>query len=260
MNIVIIGSGNVATVMGGKIIEAGHTVEQIVGRSEAPAALLAGELKCAFTTDWRQINPGADLYIVALSDSSLAELGGRLALSDRLVVHTAGTVSRSVLSDVSRRNGVLYPLQSLRKEVRPFPDMPLLVDAALPEDLAIIETLARSISRHVEFAEDDTRLKLHLSAIVVNNFPNFLYTLAWDYCRDEKIPFTFLLPLIGETTRRLLDYPPAETQTGPAFRGDGPTIRKHLSLLSNYHDINDLYSLFTKKIEQYYHSSKIPLS
>jgi len=222
--------------------------------------LLAGELKCAFTTDWRQINPGADLYIVALSDSSLVGLGDRLALPDRLVVHTSGAVPRPVLSDVSRRNGVLYPLQSLRKEVRPFPEIPLLIDAALPEDLAIIEALARSISRQVAYADDDVRLKLHLSATVVNNFTNFLYTLTSDYCRSEKIPFPFLLPLIGETTRRLHDYPPAETQTGPAVRGDGPTIERHLRLLSNYQDIKDLYSLFTKKIEQYYHSSKIPLS
>ncbi|HXB93476.1 MAG TPA: DUF2520 domain-containing protein [Puia sp.] len=260
MNIVIIGSGNVATVMGGKIKEAGHTVGQIVGRSEAPAALLAGELKCTFTTDWRRINTAADLYIVTLSDSSLVGLGGRLGLADRLVVHTAGAVPRSVLSDVSRRNGVLYPLQSLRKEVRPFPEMPLLIDAALPEDLTIIEALARSISRHIAFADDDTRLKLHLSATVVNNFPNFLYTLTADYCRSEKIPFSLLLPLIEETNRRLADYPPAETQTGPAVRGDGLTIERHLHLLSNYQDIKELYSLFTKKIEQYYPSSRIPLS
>lgn len=258
MDIVIIGSGNVATVLGVKIKGAGHSIQQIVGRSEAPATLLAAELSCPFTTDWKQVDLRADLYLVTLSDSSLSGLGGRLKLPDRLVVHTAGAVPGSVLSEVSQRTGVLYPLQSLRKEVRPFPEIPLLIDAARPEDGSLIETLARSISRQVEWADDETRLKLHLAATVVSNFSNFLFTLASDYCREEKIPFEILLPLIGETARRLHNYPPAAIQTGPAIRGDRDTIERHIELLSNYKDIKELYSLFTNKIEQYYHSLKIP--
>ena len=260
MQIVIIGSGNTATVMGGKMAAAGHRILQVVGRSEEPAAQLAQELHCPYTTSWSGINREAELYVAALSDGALEGLAKELTLPGRLIVHTAGAVTRKALEGVSERNGVLYPLQSIRKEIRPFPEIPLLIDAARPEDLAIIETLAHTIATRVRQADDATRLKLHLAGTLVNNFTNFLYTLAAGYCQQENIDFSLLLPLIRETARRLEQYPPDETQTGPAIRGDKATIDRHLDLLNNYQNIKDLYNLFTIKIEQHYRSPEIPLS
>ena len=103
---------------------------------------------------------------------------------------------------------------------RPFPPFPLLVDAADPEDLRILEAFAKTLSSPGPAADDTTRLKLHLAAALTNNFTNYLYTLAAEYCREEKIDFSLLLPLIRETAERLDRYPPGALQTGPAFRGD----------------------------------------
>lgn len=260
MKVVIIGSGNVATVMGGKIAAAGHSILQVVGRRSAPAGQLAGELGCGYTTRWEEIDRGAELYLVALSDGALEGLGAVLSLPGKLVLHTAGAVARAVLSGVSERNGVLYPLQSLRKEIRPFPEFPLLIDASRPEDLPVIGAFARTIARQVEQADDATRLKLHLSAVLVNNFTNHLYTLAADYCRKEGIDFSLLLPIIRETAERVGSYPPSGVQTGPAIRGDRNTIVRHLNLLDNYKDIRELYNLFTIKIDEFYRMPEIPLS
>ncbi|HEV3325508.1 MAG TPA: NAD(P)-binding domain-containing protein, partial [Puia sp.] len=96
MKTVIIGAGNVATVLGEIIIAAGHPLLQIVARDEARAAALARGLGCAWTTRYADIETAADLYIVALSDSALEELGRQLRLRDRLVVHTAGAASANV--------------------------------------------------------------------------------------------------------------------------------------------------------------------
>ena len=260
MNVVIIGSGNVATVMGGKLSEAGHRILQVMGRREEPAARLAGQLGCPYTTHWTDLDPNGELYLVTISDSALEGLGKEWSAPGKLVVHTAGAVARTVLSGVSERNGVLYPLQSLRKEVRPFPEFPLLVDASRPEDLAVIEALARTIARQVEPADDATRLKLHLAATLVNNFTNYLYTLADDFCRKENIHFSLLLPIIRETAQRLDRYAPGSVQTGPAIRGDESTISRHLYLLNNYMNIKELYNLFTIQIERFYRSPEIPLS
>jgi predicted short-subunit dehydrogenase-like oxidoreductase (DUF2520 family) len=258
MNIVIIGSGNVATVIGGKMAEAGHTILQVIGRREEPAATLAAELKCRYSTRWEDIDQDAELYLVALSDASLEKL--EWPLPGKLVVHTAGAIAGSALSGVSERYGVLYPLQSLRKEIRPFPEFPLLIDANRPEDLVLVENLARTIARQVERADDSTRLKLHMAATLVNNFTNYLYTLAAGYCLKENIHFSLLLPLIRETAQRLDKYAPMDVQTGPAIRGDEATIARHLNLLDNYKNIKDLYDLFTNKIEQQYHPSDFPRS
>jgi predicted short-subunit dehydrogenase-like oxidoreductase (DUF2520 family) len=257
MKVVIIGSGNVAAVLGGKIRLAGHTLVQVVARRAEPAALLAQEWGCGYSTRWDETDRNADLYLVALSDRALEELGNVLTLPGRLVVHTAGAVAASVLKPVSARSGVLYPLQSLKAAIRPYPEIPLLIDANQPEDLPVIEAFARTFSPQVERAGDDTRLKLHLSATLVNNFTNYLYILADRFCQQEGMDFSLLLPLIHETAGRLGRYPPEEMQTGPATRGDGATIEKHLKLLSNYKNIKELYELFTIKIEDDYQRTEI---
>jgi hypothetical protein len=260
MKVVMIGSGNVATVLGGKVVAARHEMLQVVARRREPAALLAGEWGCACTTRWEEIDPAADIYIVAISDRGLERLGDVLSLPGRLVVHTAGAVSVSALLPVSANSGVLYPLQSLKAAVRPFPAIPLLVDAHRPEDLPVIETFAGTLSRQVERADDSARLKLHLGGVLVNNFSNFLYTLADDFCGKEGIDFSLLQPIIRETAERVGRFAPRDLQTGPAVRGDKITGDKHLKLLSNYKDIKELYNLFTIKIEEYYQVKEIPAS
>lgn len=260
MKVVMIGSGNVATVLGGKMAAAGHDMVQVVARRREPAAFLAGEWGCAYTTRWEGIDPAADIYVVAISDRGLEQIGEILSLPGRLVVHTAGAVSLSALLPVSANSGVLYPLQSLKAAVRPFPEIPLLVDAHRPEDLPTIEAFAATLSRQVQRAGDSDRLKLHLGAVLVNNFPNFLYTLADDFCRKEGLDFSLLLPIIRETAERISRFAPRDMQTGPAVRGDKTTTERHLKLLSNYEDIKELYNLFTIKIEDFYEVKEIPAS
>lgn len=253
MNVVIIGSGNVATVLGGKMAMAGHRILQVISRRPEHAARLAVELNCAWSSQLTQIDPAADLYLLAVSDQALYLLGEELTLPGKLVLHTAGAVSKQVLLPVSQNSGVLYPLQSLRKEIRPFPEMPLLIDTNNTDDLSLIAGFARTLSEQVQQADDVTRQKLHLGAVVVNNFSNHLYTLTEDFCLRENLDFTLLLPLIKETAERLsAGYHPGEVQTGPAIRGDETTIKKHLILLHNYLNLKEMYSLFTDKIEEFY--------
>jgi predicted short-subunit dehydrogenase-like oxidoreductase (DUF2520 family) len=260
MKVVMIGSGNVATVLGGKVVAAGHDMLQVVGRRREPAALLAGELGCTYTTQWEEIDPAADIYIVAISDRDLERLGDVLSLPGRLVLHTAGAVSVSALLTVSAKSGVLYPLQSLKAVVRPFPEIPLLVDAHRPEDLPVIEAFAATLSRQVQRAGDSARLKMHLGAVLVNNFTNFLFTLADDFCGKEGLDFALLQPIILETAERVSRFAPRDMQTGPAVRGDKTTYERHLKLLSNYKDIKELYDIFKIKIEEYYRVKEIPAS
>jgi predicted short-subunit dehydrogenase-like oxidoreductase (DUF2520 family) len=252
MKVVIIGSGNVATVIGGRIVAAGHTVLQVMARQEAAAAGLAREWGCSYSTEWAEVTREGELYIVALSDTALAGLGEVLQLPGSLVVHTAGAAAAAVLRPVSERYGVLYPLQSLRRNIRPFPEFPLLIDAAQPADLSLLEGFAQSLSNQVRRADDASRLKLHVAAVLINNFSNHLYTLSAGFCQREGVDFSLLLPIIRETAARVERYPPQEVQTGPAIRGDAGTIRRHLDVLSNYDDIKELYRVFSDQIEAYY--------
>ena len=251
VKIVIIGAGNVATVFGRRVKAAGHTLLQVFSRQVVHAKALADELVCGFTTSFYGINQSADIYIIALPDEALANIADGLQLGNKLVVHTAGSVSINVLKRVSENYGVVYPLQSLRKENADMEiEMPLLVDGNNENTLKVIESFAKTISNMVGRTNDEQRLKMHIAAVVVNNFTNHLYSLAEDYCKEEKVDFKMLQPLIEETAIRLRNYSPKDMQTGPAARKDISTTEKHLKLLSSYPKLYELYSHFTKSIIQ----------
>jgi predicted short-subunit dehydrogenase-like oxidoreductase (DUF2520 family) len=249
MQMVIIGSGNVATVLGHQFREAGHQVLQVFSRQPDHAARLAKELQCGYTSRWEELHRTADIYVAALSDDALRDLHNHLSLPGKLVLHTAGAVPKEILLDVSASSGVLYPLQSLRRELKPYPAIPLLIDANQESDRQQITDLARSISPQVSAADNSTRLKLHLAAVLVNNFTNHLYVLAEEYCRREGADFSLLLPLIRETAERLSRVAPGDVQTGPAIRGDEATLARHLELIDNYKDIKEVYTLMTQQIK-----------
>jgi len=99
-------------------------------------------------------------------------------------------------------------------------------------------------------AGSEERLKLHVAAVIVNNFPNHLFSLAEQFCRKEKLDFRQLLPLITETVQRLKTSSPSETQTGPAFRNDGETLQRHLEILKNHPQLLHIYKVMTESIKQ----------
>lgn len=246
MKIVIIGTGNVASLMGRLFKKAGHHILQVYGRTPEHAASLAAELQADFATDLHQINRDADIYIAAVSDQALAELAKHLKLPGKLVVHTAGSVSKQILQTVTDEYGVLYPLQSIRKEFAPVEPIPILVDASAPQVASRLLEIARSVSTNVAEVTDEERARLHVAAVFVNNFVNHLYTMAEQFCRDEALDFKLLLPLISETANRLHHIRPKDAVTGPAARRDEMTINKHLKLLSSYPLLQSAYSFLTE--------------
>lgn len=248
MEIVIIGTGNTATVLGKKLKEAGHNIVQVFGRDTSAASKLAYDLDTESTNYWNIVTRDADIYILAVSDIAIEEVLNELRLHNKTIVHTAASVSKNVLKDKAEHFGVFYPLQSLRKENSHLPDIPIVIDASDKSTLKELETLAQSISDKVIEAGDEQRMKLHLAAVVVNNFVNHLYALAESYCNNEGIDFNLLIPLIKETAERMDHISPSQSQTGPALRNDKDTIEKHLALLKKYPHLKKIYETFTDSI------------
>lgn len=248
MEIVIIGTGNTATVLGRKLKTAGHTIVQVFGRDSSAASKLAYELGTESTNYWNVVYRNADLYILAVSDIAIAEILQELRFPGKTVVHTAASVSKNILRNATEHFGVFYPLQSLKKEIGHVPDIPVIIDASDEATLQTLEQLAHSISDKVIQAGDADRMKLHLAAVICNNFVNHLYALAEGYCQREGLDFYLLLPLIQETAARLEDLPPSQSQTGPALRNDRTTMEEHLRLLENYPQLKNIYALLSESI------------
>jgi len=248
MKVVIIGSGNVASVLGRLCKQRGHEVVQVVSRHAAHAKLLADELGCSYADYNEKLNDSAGLYILTVADTALQELNRNISLGSKLILHTAGSVTKDVLKDISLNYGVLYPLQSLRKEMEYQTDIPFLIDGNSAETLTLVEDFARTLSPNVTKTTDEERLKLHVAAVVVSNFTNHLYAIAEDFCKKENIDFALLAPLIKETAERVVRFSPAAVQTGPAVRNDIITIDKHLRILANHPQLKYMYIKLTDSI------------
>ena len=251
MDIVIIGTGNVATVLGRKFRAAGHQIVQIVGRDSKKASELAYEWDTVSTNYTSPILRNADLYLIAVSDVAISQLAAEIRLPGKIVAHTAASVPMEALRPISEHMGVFYPLQSLRKEMHQLPDIPVFYDGSDELTKKTLESLAHSISRiKVKQSDDEGRAKMHVAAVVVSNFANHLYKLAEDYCKKEGLDFSQLLPLIKETAQRVGELSPAKSQTGPAARHDGETIKKHLELLKDHPQLKNIYLVMTESIQE----------
>jgi Glutamyl-tRNA reductase len=113
MKVVMVGSGNVATVLSTLIQKKGHEIVQVVSRNVHHAQSLASKFNVnGIALTESQFAP-ADIYIIALNDAALDSIEKIKALKNKFIVHTAGSVSKDVLKNLSSGYGVLYPLQTL---------------------------------------------------------------------------------------------------------------------------------------------------
>jgi predicted short-subunit dehydrogenase-like oxidoreductase (DUF2520 family) len=247
MRVTLIGSGNIATVLGKKILESGHTIVQVYSRSAGHAKTLANLLSAEAVGE---IDDNADMYIVAVADDALENISSWLKPVKGFIVHTAGSVPIDVLKNMSTNYGVLWPLQSVRKETVKAPALPIVIDANNPWNKMKLKGFAQSFADSVAEANDEERRKLHLAAVITNNFSNYIFSLTEKYCVDEGIDFKLMIPLLTETVSRMQDHSPAELQTGPAIRNDMSTIEKHKELLRGYPELLEVYEFFTERIKK----------
>ena len=246
MNISLIGTGNAATVLAKLIVSKGHHLQEIVARDLKAAEELTTQTggRPRLIADF--IPENCDLIIVALSDNSLPDAIAGIDFKEIPVVHTAGAVSIGVLKNLAVNYGVLYPLQSLRKDMQAIPPIPFLIEANNEKTGRLIQDFAFTLSDNVRSVGREDRLRLHAAAVVVNNFTNYLYMLAEEFCKKEKVDFDLLKPLIRETAVRIEERSPASLQTGPAVRNDIDTIDKHLALLIQYPELKKVYHVLTE--------------
>ncbi|KUO68872.1 MAG: hypothetical protein APF83_01965 [Lutibacter sp. BRH_c52] len=248
INIVILGGGNVAYHLTNALMQNSVVnVVQVYNRS-------LKKINCfknitSITNNLSELKD-ADIYILAVSDNAISELSSTLNLKNKLVVHTSGSMAMNELKSVSNK-GVFYLLQTFSKERKiDLSTVPICIEAETDEDLNLLETLAKSLSKSCYHINFDQRKSLHVAAVFVNNFVNHLYQIGQEICEQNKVPFEILLPLILETANKITTLSPLDAQTGPAIRNDTKTIEKHIAMLNK--NQQEIYTLLTKSIYNIY--------
>ncbi|SNR48498.1 Predicted oxidoreductase, contains short-chain dehydrogenase (SDR) and DUF2520 domains [Maribacter sedimenticola] len=247
ISVVLVGTGNVAQNLFQALDKMAHVkIEQVLGRN--PEHLTFAIDKAPLNTNFDDI-PHADVYILAVSDNAIATVAEKFKNRKGLVVHTSGATSMQELKDCDRY-GVFYPLQTftIGKTIS-FQDIPICLEVNNINDRQLVQSLGKSLSNNVQFINTEERRALHIAAVFVNNFTNYMYTMGEEICMDNGVDFSLLLPLIKETAAKLDNLPPLLAQTGPAKRGDQNTLHTHLKFIKNKQQ-REIYTLVSNAIKR----------
>lgn len=254
--ITIIGTGNVAGMLGKALYESGHEIKEVAGRRPEKVLALSKELGAkAVTEGISKINQFSTVYLIAVTDDSIEEVVESMPDVQGLVVHTSGSVSSRVIMTKFTKWGVFYPLQTFTPGRNlDFNKIPFVVSAATRSIEAQLKELAASVGSKAHLLGDEDRRHLHLAAVMVNNFGNHLLTLAGDYLKARHLDSKLLDALALETVNKAIATGAPNSQTGPAKRGDVGTIEQHIQMLrgQSQHQLADLYEKFSECIQNYY--------
>jgi len=251
MKIVLLGAGNVGTHLGHALKKAGHEILQVYSRSASSSKELSKKLRIEAVTNVNQISVKADLYLISISDSSIGTFVKSFPVTNKTVIHTSGSVDIKIFGKKFQKCGVMYPLQTFTKEREiNLKEVPLLIEGNNSESRRLIQKVADSISPHVFEVDSATRKAIHLAAVIANNFTNHLFLQAEKILAEKNIPFPILGPLLRETVIKAILLSPAESQTGPAKRGDTKIIDEHLKMLKNNSSMSKIYKLLSESIEK----------
>ncbi|MCC3157887.1 DUF2520 domain-containing protein [Hymenobacter sp. 15J16-1T3B] len=255
LKITLLGAGRVAAQLAPALADAGHRVVAVWSRRAASAAAVAAPLGAAVlhgaAPDLRRA-PAADLYLLAVPDDAAAGVLGEARWpSGALVAHTSGALPLALFAARPEvRGGVFYPLQTFSPgRVIEWAQVPLCLEAADAAGLAVLQTVAASLSQRVLLVGTPQRRQLHVAAVFASNFTNHLLGVADALLAEAELPADLLAPLVRETVDKALQNPPFQVQTGPAIRRDAATIATHTAALAAHPRWQALYEQLTASIQ-----------
>ena len=247
ISVVLLGAGNVGTHLY-KAFSKAKNVHLLQWYNRSLDHIYAYQSSVDITDDLNDLVE-ADVYIIAVSDDSIAPLSKQLPFKDRLVAHTSGSLNFRDMGQNNRR-AVFYPLQSFSKHRDiDFSSVPICIESTNRADLALLSNLATALNCKSVVINTEQRQVIHLAAVYANNFVNQLYRVAHEITDHKGVDFDILKPLILETALKVQEMSPYMAQTGPAKRNDKKTIKRHLKLIDNEHH-EAIYQLLTRSIKK----------
>lgn len=255
-NISFAGAGRVAFALCKELFNSGCKIDIVVSATETYGRKLAAACDACWSADLH-FPDSTDVIIVAVPDHKLISVLKTLKFSPgTLVAHTAGSFGLDIFPSNITHKGILYPLQTFSRDRKiSFSGLPFLLESSDDESLIILKNLAESIGGRVHLVDTGRRKMLHLAAVFVSNFTNYMLTVGQDIAQKAGFSLEVLEQLIKETISKALENGPQNSQTGPAVRNDSNTIEKHMELLSFSPELQMLYKELTWSIINYYKKS-----
>lgn len=250
LTINLVGAGNVAWHLSNAFSNTDYTIKQVYSRTQDKAQRLAN------TFGFKAVNKLADfdetnVIILAVDDNQIETVANELPNPfDALVIHTSGSVSIDALK-AHKNAAVFWMIQSLTAGKKTdYSQIPIIVHYSNTNANNIVNELARTISSKVHILADTERRKMHLAAVMANNFTNHLFDLMKQFTHQNELDFSLLKPIIDSTIENAINGDPNLLQTGPAIRRDHKTLQAHQQLLTHNKTLASVYEALTNSIQQ----------
>lgn len=261
MEIVVIGSGNVATHLTLGLFKKGVKIKAVISKNLENAAALGDQVNApSFDNMKKYADWGNEQFVlIAVKDDAILEVISSGLLRTSAVVHTSGSFDSAIMATYCGTYGAFYPFQTFRKTATvDLHEVPFFLELSDVDQYTQLERLAKLLSESVLPLNSFERKKLHLSGVFVNNFIYFILDKTKNICIDNNIPQKVLKPLLDQTIKYALDYP-ENLQTGPAQRGDVETMKGHLKVLEDKPYLAEIYKTMSYLIYNESHDKEIEL-
>jgi len=243
-HIAFIGTGKVAK----SLIKVLHKdfIITLYGRNLDESSRLANQYSLNLA---RSINAcfEAEVIFLAVSDHAIEACIERCKAFNGQLVHFSGSTPKDVFKQ-HKRWSVFWPIQSINGGNIDFTDVPFYYEVSGPKELNILTTIVIILRAKLVESTDDLRKKMHLSAVMVNNFGNQLLVMA-----ETIVGRTHALRLFPILTEQLHNWQTTDAQnlqTGPAIRKDEVTLNKQMTFLKDHPKWLTLYKLMTELIQK----------
>jgi predicted short-subunit dehydrogenase-like oxidoreductase (DUF2520 family) len=242
----IIGPGRVGQALGKLLAGAGVPVRYVAARR-----LTAARRAVRFIGGGWAVGLGdprlaeASVILVTTADSAIGEVAQNLARlrrdwSGKVAIHTCGSLPASVLRPLARRGasiGSLHPFQTI-----PNPRAGIRNLQRCYWSIEGDATARRVAARYVKALEGvafpvrpSAKTLYHLSAFLVCPTVVTLMDRSERLLRRSGVPAKIARPMLGrfvtEAVRNFVELGGRRALTGPAARGDWPTLGRHLAAL-----------------------------
>jgi predicted short-subunit dehydrogenase-like oxidoreductase (DUF2520 family) len=199
----------------------------IIGTGRAGGAIRARLRERGLrVTDGREPDSAADLVLLAVPDSVIAEVAAGVAIGP-WVGHVSGATRLDALNPHERRFST-HPLQTLTRErgAEQLDGAWAAVSGESADALARARWLAETLGLRAFEVADADRTLYHAAAVIGGNFLVTLYRIATRLLAEVGAPPEAIVPLMRRTIENGFDL------TGPIARGDWSTVDAHLAALA----------------------------
>lgn len=252
MTYYLLGTGNMAFFLAARMQAAGHTCTGLWGRNADAAGILARVYNFPLLQSLSEIHDGPDACLLAVSDGAIGKVASSLNLAQTTLIHHSGSAGTGVLGN-SGNQGIAWPVYSiLRSDLPTHRNFPCIWEANTVTALRVVQEVCAAISGIAYEAAAGQRQALHLSAVIGNNFTNYLLRMCADICAAQNVPFSLLQPILQQTLDRANLQHPSMMQTGPARRNDAITMSAQMEMLQTNPHWQRVYAALSEAIKNTY--------